>query len=455
MSITNAAHLDFRLAPSASGPGSWVEALVLAALVVGLGFWLAPGDPLQVAAPFPWLALSPLLIGLRYGFTRALVNGCLIVIVYLVLHQRGPLYAHLSSAWIVGVLVGGMIAGEVRDLWERRLQRLQMANEYRQYRLDEFTRAHQILRVSHDRLEQRVAGSDESLRGSLLGLRDRLRRLPGDHDALSGLADSVLTLLGQYGSLQTAGIYRVDGGVLQPLPVATVGHMAELAADDALVELCLSRGELVSVRETLVENGQSQHFSSLQLCVPLIDTQGQTLALLAVRDMQFFAFHERTFSVLALLCGHIADLLHADPQALQLVDADAQHFSAQLRRALADVQQHGLSATLYAFQIDDANTELARLFDMSRRGLDLHLALPDNRGRRCLLALLPLTGSDAARGYIQRLEGLVQGHFADYQGLESLGVRVLHYSLDAAPERAGLRNFLHNECGLNDQQITV
>lgn len=27
--------------------------------------------------------------------------------------------------------------GEVRDLWVRRLERLQMANEYRQYRLDE------------------------------------------------------------------------------------------------------------------------------------------------------------------------------------------------------------------------------------------------------------------------------------------------------------------------------
>jgi hypothetical protein len=455
MRITNAAHLDFRLAPSASGPGSWVEAVVLAALVVGLGVWMAPADPLQVNAPFPWLALSPLLIGLRYGFTRALVNGCLIVIAYLMLHQRGPLYAHLSPAWIVGVLVGGMIAGEVRDLWERRLQRLQMANEYRQYRLDEFTRAHQILRVSHDRLEQRVAGSDESLRGSLLGLRDRLRRLPGDHDALSGLGESILTLLGEYGSLQTAGIYRVQGGVLQPQPVATVGKMGELVASDALVELCLGRGELVSVRDTLVENGQSQHFSCLQVCVPLIDTQGQTLALLAVRDMQFFAFHDRTFSVLALLCGHIADLLHADPQALQLVDADAQHFSAQLRRSLADVRQHGLSATLYAFEINEANTELARLFDLSRRGLDLHLGLPNNRGHRCLLVLLPLTSSDAALGYLQRLEGLLQRHFADYQGLDALGVQVFQYSLDAAPVRAGLRNFLHNECGLNDQQITL
>jgi hypothetical protein len=455
MTAMNAAHLDFRLAPSASGPGSWVESVALAALVIGLGLWLTPADPLQVNGPFAWAALAPMLIGLRYGFMRALVNACLLVIAYLVLHYVGPLYPILSSAWIVGVLVGGMLTGEVRDLWERRLQRLQMANEYRQFRLDEFTRAHQILRVSHDRLEQRVAGSDESLRGSLLGLRDRLRRLPGDHDALAGLADSVLTLLSQYGSLQTAGLYRVRQGALQTVPVATLGQMTELAADDALVQLCLGRGELVSVRETLVENGQNQHFSDLQLCVPLIDTEGRTLALLAVREMQFFAFHERTFSVLALLCGHIADLLQADPQALQLVDPDAHHFSAQMRRSLADVEQHGLCATLYAFEIDAADSELARLFDMSRRGLDLHLMLPNARRQQCLLALLPLTGSEAAQGYIDRLEGLLRGHFCDFHGLAALGVKVHCYSLDAAPERAGLRNFLHNECGLNDQQITV
>lgn len=87
-------------------------------------------------------------------------------------------YARIDPSFIVGVLVCGMLVGEVRDLWMRRLERLQMANEYRQYRLDEFTRAHQILRVSHDLLEQRVAGSDQSLRSSLLGLREKLRVMP-------------------------------------------------------------------------------------------------------------------------------------------------------------------------------------------------------------------------------------------------------------------------------------
>jgi len=34
-------------------------------------------------------------------------------------------------------------------------------------------------------------------------------------------------------------------------------------------------------------------------------------------------------------------------------------------------------------------------------------------------------------------------------------VRVLPYSLEPAGERNELRNFLFNECGLNDQQVAV
>ena len=130
----------------------------------------------------------------------------------------------LDPSFIVGVLVCGMLVGEVRDLWERRLERLQMANDYRQYRLDEFTRAHQILRVSHDLLEQRVAGSDQSLRSSLLGLREKLRVMPDEGDALGALADPIVAMLGQYGALRVAGLYRVDEREENVLPEAVGDH---------------------------------------------------------------------------------------------------------------------------------------------------------------------------------------------------------------------------------------
>lgn len=244
------AHKDFTLAPRASGSVSWVETLVISALALGLGWWFSPDDPLQVNATFPWVILAPLLLGMRYGFVRGLASAALLVAALFAFRVQGvEAYAQVPAAFIVGVLLCAMLVGEFRDIWERRLERLELANEYRQLRLDEFTRAHHILRISHDRLEQRVAGNDQSLRSSLLGLRQLLRELPGDEAPLDALAETVLALLAQYGSLRIAGLYRVrHDRTPEPQPLASLGEMPVLDADDLLVRTCLERGELVSVR---------------------------------------------------------------------------------------------------------------------------------------------------------------------------------------------------------------
>ncbi|WP_047537238.1 PelD GGDEF domain-containing protein [Pseudomonas sp. 11/12A] len=453
----NSPHKDYSLAPRASGPVSWLETFLVTGLAIGLGLWLTPEDPMQMHGGFPWPILAPLLLGVRYGFVRGLLSAVLLVMAVFALRFSGHAgYAELEPSWIVGVLVCGMLVGEVRDLWERRLERLQMANDYRQYRLDEFTRAHQILRVSHDLLEQRVAGSDQSLRSSLLGLREKLRVMPEEGDALGALADPIVAVLGQYGALRVAGLYRVDdhAGHLLPKPLATIGVMGDLDTEDGLVKLCLERGELVSVRQELIDAGGSAQFSSLQACIPLIDAEGRLLAVLAVRHMPFFAFQDRTLSLLALLAGHIADLLLRDTQVLQLVNADAQHFTLQLKRSLVDVEQHKLSAGLFAFEMTRANEELTRLLERSQRGLDLHLPLRNNRDHQLLLVLLPLTSPQGTEGYLSRINLLIHEHFGIESDMDSLGVRVMPFNLEPG-EHNGLRNFLFNECGLNDQQVAV
>ncbi|WP_392885211.1 PelD GGDEF domain-containing protein [Pseudomonas migulae] len=454
----NSPHMDYSLAPQASGPVSWLETLLVTGLAIGLGLWLTPEDPLQIHGGFPWPILAPLLLGVRYGFVRGLFSASLLVLAMFALRYRGlEGYAQIDPSFIVGVLVSGMLVGEVRDLWMRRLERLQMANEYRQYRLDEFTRAHQILRVSHDLLEQRVAGSDQSLRSSLLGLREKLRVMPDAGDALKALAEPIVSMLGQYGALRVAGLYRVDEREENVLPeaLATIGVMGPLGTEDGLVKLCLERGELVSVRQELIDSGHSTQFSSLQACIPLIDAEGRLLAILAVRQMPFFAFQDRTLSLLALLAGHIADLLRRDPQVLQLPDADAQQFTLQLKRSLVDVEKHKLPAGLFAFEMTRPNEELTRLMERSQRGLDLHLPVRNNRDHKLLLVLLPLTSPQGTEGYLARISLLLHEHFGIESDMDSLGVRVMPFNLEPGVDRNGLRNFLFNECGLNDQQVAV
>ncbi|AYZ85873.1 TPA: sugar transporter [Pseudomonas aeruginosa] len=453
------AHKDFTLAPRASGSVSWIETVLITALALGLGWWFEPSDPLLVQASFPWVILAPLLLGMRYGFVRGLASAALLVAALFAFRAQGlDAYAQVPAAFIVGVLLCAMLVGEFRDIWERRLERLELANEYRQLRLDEFTRAHHILRISHDRLEQRVAGNDQSLRSSLLGLRQSLRELPDDEEPLAALAETVLALLAQYGSLRIAGLYRVrQDRAADPRPLATLGEMPALDGDDLLVRTCLERGELVSVRQDLLERGEQRAHSALQACVPLIDTEGRVLALLAVAQMPFFVFNDRTFSLLAILAGHVADLLQSDPRALRLADVDAQRFSQYLKRSLLDARDHSLPACLYAFELTDerCGEEVQRLLESSQRGLDVQLRLRNAEGRRVLLVLLPLTSTEGSQGYLQRLRILFAERFGQASELESLGVRIHGYELDAGNEHQALGHFLYNECGLNDQQVAI
>ena len=230
----------------------------------------------------------------------------------------------------------------------------------------------------------------------------------------------------------------------------------DLKGNDILLKQCLERGELVSVRSDVLDRGEGGRHSMLQACVPLIDTEERILAVLAIQQMPFFMFHERSFSLLAILAGHIADLLMSDAQALQLPDADAQQYSQLLKRSLSDARDHGLPASLFAFELaEDNGEEVQRLLESSQRGLDVQLKVINGRGSRLVLVLLPLTSGEGSKGYLVRLKQLFAERFGQGRELESLGVQTHRFLFEGGDERDALRHFLFNECALNDQQVAV
>jgi len=161
--------------------------------------------------------------------------------------------------------------------------------------------------------------------------------------------------------------------------------------------------------------------------------------------------------LLALLAGHVADLLMSDPQALQLADADAQRYSQLLRRSLLDARDHGLPASLFGLELSDPQhaEELQRLLEDSQRGLDVQLKVRNGHGNRLLLVLLPLTSADGAQGYLRRLRELFTERFGQDLAPEMLGMRIHRFHLEGGDEREALRHFLFNECALNDQQVAI
>ncbi|NQD37310.1 protein PelD [Permianibacter sp. IMCC34836] len=395
--------LDVRTAPS--DRWMWLETLVLTVAALALSAWSNPQDPLRVQSGFPWPLLGPVLAGLRYGFAAGFVSALLVLATLGISINRGwQPAAAFPLAWATGVVALAMVCGEFRDGWQRRLVRLAGANRYRAERLEEFTRSYHLLRVSHDRLEQALAGAGHSLREALTRLAQRFD--PGQ--GLTELAaNRLLELLAHYGALQQAGLFAVtEDGRCTGEALAQWGKLARISATDPLLLQALQRAELVAVNADNAQLEAARH-SELLAVVPLVDSSGRIHAVLAIAALPFFSFQQNTLTLLTVLCAHAADLLTGAGKP-----GSDDSFSRQLARALKDQEDYGLPASLV--QVTVAGTEgqqWCALARRERRALDLWRERGDE-----LTILLPLTDVSGGEQWLQRLREL---------GAPALSVRCL------------------------------
>ena len=429
-----------------------LESVLLTVLVIGLGWWFSPADPLLLNGQFPWPMLAPVLIGLRYGFVFSLTSAIALSAVAVLWCQSQQL--EVPGQYVVGILLLSMLCGEFRDRWQRQIELLSAANRYRQFRLDEFTRSWQALRLSHDNLEQRIAGSGQSLRSALQGIRSQLRQAPGTPEQrLLYLANSFLQLISQYGSLRVASIFAVSEGQVDPRALANTGSPFVLTADDVLVREALRGGELVSIRHEL--STEDAELSEYQVCIPLVDTHGKIWGLLVVKQMAFFALHERTLRLMSLLGGYLADWLTVPLEALKKATFDTQAFTMQVQRCIRDWEDNQLSASLVAFEFlgEKADAQLA-LLRLSQRGLDLQWHGRSREGNPLVLVLLPLTDQKGVQGYFKRVNAL----FSERLGVGDWAqwdIGVKEFTLDKTHDAQGLNHFIGETCALRDQPTVI
>jgi len=339
-----------------------------------------------------------------------------------------------------------LVAGEFRDQWYRRLDRLQAATDYCRERMDELSRAYQVLKLSHDGLEKRVAASTTNLRDCILSIRRQLLQTPTSDRALLGLAPLILRQFAAYGALQVASLHRVgDDRRVEVEPLATFGQGAYIEPDDPLLREALERGQAASLKADYARD-QASLIGRLLLVVPIVDFQGRIWAVVAVQQMPFRAFSRENLRLLAVLGGHVGDLLTRRLEGVTIALSEAQDFVYELERCLADTRLHGLEASLVALRLADAALapDLQSLIMGSHRGLDRPLVLDHRSGQPLILVLMPLTDDGGVMGYLHRLERMVKEQFGR-DGLEAAGIQVRHWRLAPTDRRPALLRRLFDE----------
>lgn len=399
-----------------------VETAALTAVMPLIGLWLRPEDPLFLDAEFSWLLLGPLLAGIRYGFAHGFGSAGVLVVIISLLWRKGALAEAYPVSQVVGLLLVGMLAGEFTDLWLRRLGKLETINDYRRQRLDEFTRAYHLLKISHDRLEHRLVGAAQSLRGALLDLKKALLQHAKSQRGLAELGPMVMGIFTSHGFVQVAALYRLDDKRrLVPEPLATLGQAPRLSPNDPKLLRAIEQRCLVSVRE-VADVGQPGEPLAV---VPLEDVSGKLWAVLAIHEMPFIAFQSEHLHLLAVLGGHLADLF-AQAQSLDAgFDAEGADFKFRLKRAQQDARRHALPAMVAAvhFSPKAAAAGLPALVAEQRRGLDQEWHTQGTDGQPMLYVVMPLTDEVGIKGYRARLDRILKERHPDLVGEVELRVK--------------------------------
>jgi polysaccharide biosynthesis protein PelD len=288
---------------------SWLEILAITVLIPLGVSWINPDDPFLLHAAFPWLALVSLLVGAQHGALGAAVHSAALFATALGYEaQLGRLDGAALGAWGGGCLAAGVLAGYFRDRVQGRLTHAsQQAREKGQH-LARLIRAHAVLKVSHQKLEERLSAQGWSLESAVENTRQALAASA----SLPALCESILHVLSNHAMVQTATLFTVvSGGPSDRRPcdlavAAKLGHAPETDAGHRLIARALSTGRLVALDAESTELGSDE---SVLVAVPLLAASGRALGVIVVHEMPFMAFQATNLQTLAALCAHLADVL--------------------------------------------------------------------------------------------------------------------------------------------------
>ena len=143
---------------------AWLEAGLLTVVAPALGRLADASDPFRLDAAFPWLALAPLLVGLQHGLLPALASSSLLVtMAYAYTQTVAPLDQAALTGFAAGCFAIAALTGQFRDMFKLRTRELSKTGDELEEQLERLSRAHSALKLSHARLEERLAAERWSL----------------------------------------------------------------------------------------------------------------------------------------------------------------------------------------------------------------------------------------------------------------------------------------------------
>lgn len=403
----------------------WLETIAVPLGGAALAWWFRPDDPVLSSADFPWLWLAPVLVALRYGSLPGLLAiAPLLANWFLADRLMNDIGAFPQSHFFGGILLT-LLCGEFADVWRERTVRLEETNVYLSERVSRLTRRHLLLNLSHDRLEQEMLMRPGTIRDAIVSLREKI--LNSDRpDGFPALAE-LFEILGQYTNIQAASFHAVDAaqGNRISAPLYTLGTPAPLSADDELLKMALEEGELVHVADF---SSVSTKASNQLVIAPVMASNRQILAVVAVSKIPFLALQAENLQLLSVILAYYADNLHSAPNLAAIrrhLPSIPPLFGDELWRMLALQERFGIDSHIVVMKFRGSiGDQIVGEFLGIKRGIDLYWQTVVD-GLPTIAVLMPFTTPSGKEGFLGRIEKWLRTRFGgDFETLE-ISVRAI------------------------------
>jgi len=416
----------------------WAEVVLLPLIGLTLAVWLFRAKPFTVS-PYPWLWLIPLLLGLRHGLAPAALATLVLAAAGVAADRLGISGQAPPLIQLAGGALAALSAGQYRSRSREQLRAGHARTDYTEQRLESLTRAFFITRLSHDRLEEALLTQPVTLRAAL----EALRGLSAEtHAGISAEgANALLQLMAQYCRFETAALHLYRNRRLGEQPIAALGQPAALERADPLLAYALEHEQ--TAYHSIDQFAELEQGGSYRAVFPLINSAGEAMGVLVVRDLPLLALTRENLTVATAMLQYFADESWASTQTAAL-HRSLPDCPAVFAHELIKLQRlHDRSGVRSAVIVLRARTDgvKATVLDAifgARRGLDLYWREPFGPLVSGMLILLPLAGPATARGFLERIDGILRAHGVN-GGLEAAGFSVLDVPIDHRPPLALLR----------------
>ncbi len=397
---------------------AFVESLVVAILSLLSWFFIDRESGNTSHNYFFWPMLGPILISLRYGFSKGFQCFAFLTVSMFFLKQLMFEDINFSLPILIGSGLIIMITGEFTDYWRKSIKENELNYVYMEQKLQSFTQSYYLLKISHDQLEQRAASKIMSLRTSIQILQKTA--LTKVDNRLESLGDECLHILSDVVGMYEAGIYLVKDDQVQKNCISAIGKGHSLVLDDPMLLEMLDKKRIFTPANIHDVQDEELHY---QLVIPLVDSYNKLQGVVLAEKVKFVALTDANLALISLVASYMANFMCEKLYTPILKPEQGKIFNQYLEQLHFNKLHYGADSALVIF-VDKSREQTLPIkkFIDYRRGADIYWNCFTPKGEHAMVALLPMTTVFEAKQFIDRLLSVVKDKYdADVRQLEMLG----------------------------------